>query len=201
MEYELEDVRPRGRAARAITLHLNDEDKEFLEPVDAVSKRAGEVLRTSCPCRSIVSEVKALRTRTKARGRRGREAEGRARRARADQRHPSALAQAPRGRAPTRSTTTFYHKVFHDYDEPLFWIHLNAEYPFNLKGILYFPKLKNEFTASEGVRSSCTTIRCSWRTTSRRSSRNSCMLLKGVIDCPDLPLNVSPLASCRTTAM
>ncbi|MBR1559280.1 MAG: molecular chaperone HtpG, partial [Clostridia bacterium] len=45
----------------------------------------------------------------------------------------------------------FYHKVFTDFEDPLFWIHLNAEYPFNLKGILYFPKIKNEFTASEGV--------------------------------------------------
>ena len=45
----------------------------------------------------------------------------------------------------------FYHNVFHDYDDPLFWIHLNAEFPFNLKGILYFPKLKNEFSSSEGV--------------------------------------------------
>jgi molecular chaperone HtpG len=45
----------------------------------------------------------------------------------------------------------FYRKVFHDYEEPLFWIHLNAEYPFNLKGILYFPRLKNEFSANEGV--------------------------------------------------
>ena len=84
----------------------------------------------------------------------------------------------------------FYHKVFHDYDEPLFWIHLNAEYPFNLKGILYFPKLKNEFTANEGV-IKLYNNQVFVADNIKEVIPEFLMLLKGVIDCPDLPLNVS----------
>ena len=62
----------------------------------------------------------------------------------------------------------FYRKVFMDYKEPLFWIHLNMDYPFNLKGILYFPKINTEYDSRGGHRSSCTTIRCLSRTTSKR---------------------------------
>ena len=85
----------------------------------------------------------------------------------------------------------FYRKVFMDYKEPLFWIHLNMDYPFNLKGILYFPKINTEYDSHRGYDQAYTTIRYLSRTTSRKLFRNSLMLLKGVIDCPDLPLNVS----------
>ena len=84
----------------------------------------------------------------------------------------------------------FYSKVFMDFQEPLFWIHLNVDYPFNLKGILYFPKLRNEFENMEGqiklynnqvfVAENIKEVIPEWL-----------LLLKGVIDCPDLPLNVS----------
>lgn len=84
----------------------------------------------------------------------------------------------------------FYTKVFMDFQEPLFWIHLNVDYPFNLKGILYFPKLRNEFENMEGqiklynnqvfVADNIKEVIPEWL-----------LLLKGVIDCPDLPLNVS----------
>ena len=84
----------------------------------------------------------------------------------------------------------FYHKVFHDYRDPLFWIHLNAEYPFNLKGILYFPKLENEFTASEGV-IKLYNNQVFVADNIKEVIPEFLMLLKGVIDCPDLPLNVS----------
>ncbi len=84
----------------------------------------------------------------------------------------------------------FYHKVFHDYEDPLFWIHLNAEYPFNLKGILYFPKLKNEFTASEGV-IKLYNNQVFVADNIKEVIPEFLMLLKGAIDCPDLPLNVS----------
>ena len=80
--------------------------------------------------------------------------------------------------------------MFHDYDEPLFWIHLNAEYPFNLKGILYFPKLKNEFTANEGV-IKLYSNQVFVADNIKEVIPEFLMLLKGVIDCPDLPLNVS----------
>ena len=80
--------------------------------------------------------------------------------------------------------------MFHDYDEPLFWIHLNAEYPFNLKGILYFPRLKNEFTANEGV-IKLYNNQVFVADNIKEVIPEFLMLLKGAIDCPDLPLNVS----------
>ncbi|MDO4740923.1 MAG: molecular chaperone HtpG [Eubacteriales bacterium] len=84
----------------------------------------------------------------------------------------------------------FYRRVFHVYDEPLFWIHLNAEYPFNLKGILYFPKLVNEFTANEG-KIKLYNNQVFVADNIKEVIPDFLMLLKGVIDCPDLPLNVS----------
>ncbi len=84
----------------------------------------------------------------------------------------------------------FYKKVFHDYDEPLFWIHLNAEFPFNLKGILYFPKLKNEFSSAEGV-IKLFNNQVFVADNIKEVIPEFLMLLKGAIDCPDLPLNVS----------
>ena len=84
----------------------------------------------------------------------------------------------------------FYHKVFHDYDEPLFWIHLNAEYPFNLKGILYFPKLTNDFGTREGE-IKLFSGQVFVADNIKEVIPEFLMLLKGVIDCPDLPLNVS----------
>ena len=84
----------------------------------------------------------------------------------------------------------FYRKVFRDYDEPLFWIHLNAEFPFNLKGILYFPKIKNEFSTSEGV-IKLYNNQVFVADNIKEVIPEFLMLLKGVIDCPDLPLNVS----------
>ena len=85
---------------------------------------------------------------------------------------------------------SFYTKVFHDFNEPLFWIHLNMDYPFNLKGILYFPKLKHEFEMNEGQ------IKLYYNQVFVADNIKEVipeflMLLKGVIDCPDLPLNVS----------
>ena len=84
----------------------------------------------------------------------------------------------------------FYRKVFHDYKEPLFWIHLNMDYPFNLKGILYFPKINTEYESIEG------TIKLYNNQVFvgdniKEVIPEFLLLLKGVIDCPDLPLNVS----------
>jgi molecular chaperone HtpG len=84
----------------------------------------------------------------------------------------------------------FFRKVFHDYNEPLFWIHLNMDYPFNLKGILYFPKLKHEFETMEGQ------IKLYYNQVFVADNIKEVipeflLLLKGVLDCPDLPLNVS----------
>lgn len=84
----------------------------------------------------------------------------------------------------------FYKKVFHDFNDPLFWIHLNMDYPFNLKGILYFPRLKNQYQPLDGQ------IKLYYNQVFVADNIKEVipeflMLLKGTIDCPDLPLNVS----------
>ena len=84
----------------------------------------------------------------------------------------------------------FYRRVFNDYKEPLFWIHLNMDYPFNLKGILYFPKLNNQYDTLEGV-IKLYNNQVFIADNIKEVIPEFLMLLKGVIDCPDLPLNVS----------
>ena len=84
----------------------------------------------------------------------------------------------------------FYRKVFQDYKEPLFWIHLNMDYPFNLKGILYFPKVNTEYDNLEGV-IKLYNNQVFIADNIKEVIPEFLMLLKGVIDCPDLPLNVS----------
>lgn len=84
----------------------------------------------------------------------------------------------------------FYRKVFMDFNEPLFWIHLNVDYPFNLKGILYFPKLTHEFEATEG-QVKLYNNQVFVADNIKEVIPDFLLLLKGTIDCPDLPLNVS----------
>ena len=84
----------------------------------------------------------------------------------------------------------FYRKVFKDYKEPLFWIHLNMDYPFNLKGILYFPKINLEYESAEGV-IKLYNNQVFIADNIKEVIPEFLMLLKGAIDCPDLPLNVS----------
>ena len=84
----------------------------------------------------------------------------------------------------------FYREVFHDYKEPLFWIHLNMDYPFNLKGILYFPKINTEYDSIEGT-IKLYNNQVFIADNIKEVIPEFLMLLKGVIDCPDLPLNVS----------
>ncbi len=84
----------------------------------------------------------------------------------------------------------FYHKVFHDFKEPLFWIHLNMDYPFNLKGILYFPKINTEYESIEGT-IKLYNNRVFIADNIKEVIPEFLLLLKGTIDCPDLPLNVS----------
>ena len=84
----------------------------------------------------------------------------------------------------------FYRKVFQDYKEPLFWIHLNMDYPFNLKGILYFPKINTEYESIEGT-IKLYNNQVFIADNIKEVIPEFLMLLKGVIDCPDLPLNVS----------
>lgn len=84
----------------------------------------------------------------------------------------------------------FYHKTFHDYHDPLFWIHLNMEYPFRLKGILYFPKVKSKVELERGqVKLYCNQVYIADNI--KEVIPEFLTLLNGVIDCPDIPLNVS----------
>ena len=177
MQYDLEDS---DRAARgtSITLYLNDEDKEFANLWTLRS-----TLEKHCqfmPVPIYVSEVKAPKE-----GEEEKEAPA------PEQINDTSPLWLKRPADVTdEEYREFYHKVFHDYDEPLFWIHLNAEYPFNLKGILYFPKLKNEFTANEGV-IKLYNNQVFVADNIKEVIPEFLMLLKGAIDCPDLPLNVS----------
>ena len=85
---------------------------------------------------------------------------------------------------------TFYKELFNDFNDPLFWIHLNMDYPFTLKGILYFPRLKHEFEQTEGtVKLFCNQVFVADNV--KEVIPEFLLLLKGVIDCPDIPLNVS----------
>ena len=84
----------------------------------------------------------------------------------------------------------FYRKVFREFEEPLFWVHLNVDYPFNLKGILYFPKLRQDFGGMEG-QIKLFSGQVFVADNIKEVIPEFLMLLKGVIDCPDLPLNVS----------
>ena len=98
------------------------------------------------------------------------------------------------GKTPSECTKEeyidFYHKVFRDYKEPLFWIHLNMDYPYNLKGILYFPKINMEYESAEGT-IKLYNNQVFVADNIKEVIPEYLMLLKGVIDCPDLPLNVS----------
>ena len=91
---------------------------------------------------------------------------------------------------PNEEYKEFYRKVFMDYKEPLFWIHLNMDYPFNLKGILYFPKINMEYESIEGT-IKLYNNQVFIADNIKEVIPEFLMLLKGVIDCPDLPLNVS----------
>ena len=177
MEYDLEDS-DRTTRGTTITLYLNDEDKEFAE-----LWTLRQTLEKYCqfmPVPIYASEVKAPRE--------GEEEKDAPKPEQINDTHPLWLKRP--ADVKDEEYHEFYHKVFRDYDEPLFWIHLNAEYPFNLKGILYFPKLKNEFTANEGV-IKLYNNQVFVADNIKEVIPEFLMLLKGVIDCPDLPLNVS----------
>ena len=186
MEYDIEDS-DRTEQGTSVVLYINEADKEFLDKWTVSS-----TLEKYCafmPVEIYLDEVKKEEPAEEPK-------EGE------DAPKPS----EPKGpelvnevrplwmKKPSDCTEEeykeFYTKVFHDYDEPLFWIHLNAEFPFNLKGILYFPKLKNEFSSGEGV-IKLYNNQVFVADNIKEVIPEFLMLLKGVIDCPDLPLNVS----------
>ncbi len=174
MEYDME---PSERTERGttITLELNEDDKEFLDLSTLIA-----TLEKYCafmPTPIYAQEIKA-------------DSENAADNAPRQINDPQPLWLKRPNEVTEEEYREFYHKVFHDFEEPLFWIHLNAEFPFNLKGILYFPKIKNEFTASEGqVKLFSNQVFVADNI--KEIIPEFLLLLKGVVDCPDLPLNVS----------
>ena len=178
MSYDMEES-DRTERGTSITLTINDADSDFL---NAWTVRA--TLDKHCafmPVPIYLSEIPEP-------AREGEEAPEKKEPEQVNDPNPLWM------RKPTDCTDedykAFYHKVFHDYEDPLFWIHLNAEYPFNLKGILYFPRIKNELSASEGM-VKLYNNQVFVADNIKEVIPEFLLLLKGVIDCPDLPLNVS----------
>ncbi len=192
MEYDLE-ASERAERGTCITLHISEEDKDFLNLWTLRS-----TLEKHCafmPVPVYLSEIKKEKPE-KPEGEEAETAEAAEVPEVEKQSDPqqinetSPLWMKRPNECKDEEYLEFYHSVFHDMDDPLFWIHLNAEYPFNLKGILYFPKLKNEFTASEGV-IKLYNNQVFVADNIKEVIPEFLMLLKGCIDCPDLPLNVS----------
>ncbi len=178
MSYDMEESDRTARGT-SITLYISDEDADFL---NVWTVRA--TLEKHCafmPAPIYLSEVPEP-------AKDGEEAPEKKEPEQVNDPNPLWM------RKPTDCTDedykAFYHKVFHDYEDPLFWIHLNAEYPFNLKGILYFPRIKNELSASEGM-VKLYNNQVFVADNIKEVIPEFLLLLKGVIDCPDLPLNVS----------
>ncbi len=179
MEYDME---PSDRTVRGttITLYMNEDDKEFLELHTLTS-----TLEKYCafmPTPIFAQEIKPAAE--------PKEGEEPAVELPQQINDPTPLWLKRPSEVTDEEYREFYHKVFHDFEEPLFWIHLNAEFPFNLKGILYFPKMKNEFSASEGqVKLFSNQVFVADNI--KEIIPEFLLLLKGVVDCPELPLNVS----------
>jgi len=190
MEYEI-GASERTERGTSITLYLTDEDKSFLEAYtlrETLEKYCAFmpvpifVSRIEPPKEEAESELDAATDDHEEVSEDGHTAE------QINETKPLWLSRP--NEVTDEQYLEFYRKVFHDYDPPLFWIHLNAEYPFNLKGILYFPKMKNEFSASEGeVKLFSNQVFVADNI--KEIIPEFLLLLKGAIDCPDLPLNVS----------
>ena len=197
MAYEMSDG---GRTERGttITLHIMEDEKEFLD-----GWRVRQVLERYCGYMSTPIYLEDLSTPEEQAAEKhahedgvdvdeGKEPEVKDVQPEAakpvNDTHPLWL-KNPKDCTPEEYKET-YRKLFHTFEEPLFWVHLNVDYPFNLKGILYFPRIKKDFGGQEGE------IKLFNRQVFVADNIKEVipeflMLLKGVIDCPDLPLNVS----------
>ena len=176
LEFELKQSDSRNTRGTTITLFLADDSKEFLEEYTVRS-----VIDKYCSFLPVNIYLETIKTE--------------------ENKEDEVVDTTPINdtnplwlKAPKDCTDEeykeFYRKVFKTFDEPLFWIHLNVDYPFNLKGILYFPKLKNEFELIEG-KVKLYNNQVFVADNIKEVIPEFLLLLKGVIDCPDLPLNVS----------
>lgn len=184
-EYEMEDG-DKKTVGTEITLHLNEDSLEF-----ANEYRAREIIEKYCsfmPVEIYLSKAGEAPKTEKIKDEEGNETEQVVAPVSLSDtnplwmKHPNDCAE--------EEYKEFYRKVFMDYKEPLFWIHLNMDYPFNLKGILYFPKINTEYDSIEGT-IKLYNNQVFIADNIKEVIPEFLMLLKGVIDCPDLPLNVS----------
>ena len=208
-EYTMEEGNKEGRGT-AITLYLNEDSVEFANeyrikevldkycsfmPVEIYFTNADEVLDTEEDDEVIDAEAEEVTEDNKEQSSEENKDGGET------EKKPKKEAPKPINETaplwtkhPNDCTEEeykdFYRNVFHDFKEPLFWIHLNMDYPFNLKGILYFPKLNNEYDTLEGT-IKLYNNQVFIADNIKEVIPEFLMLLKGVIDCPDLPLNVS----------
>ena len=182
-------MRDGGRTQRGTTiiLHIMEEEKEFLDAF-----RVRQVLDRYCGYMSVpiyLEDLNREETKKDPDEPTGTEEEEKEKAEKPiNDIHPLWL-KAPKDCTEEEYKET-YRKLFHTFEEPLFWVHLNVDYPFNLKGILYFPRIKRDFGGQEGE------IKLFNRQVFVADNIKEVipeflMLLKGVIDCPDLPLNVS----------
>lgn len=175
-KYEAESVLKKYCSFMPSEIYLTQEDEELTEMIDPLEKKDSDV---------VIETVKEE-------GKEGEEAKERLK----IKKRPVPLNDTTPlwAKHPNECTKeeylSFYRKVFNDYKEPLFWIHLNMDYPFNLKGILYFPKINMEYESIEGV-IKLYNNQVFIADNIKEVIPEFLMLLKGVIDCPDLPLNVS----------
>ena len=174
MDYSMEPSDSRTSRGTTITLYISEDSKEFLEVY-----RLREILNKYCSFLPVEIYLDDLGDKDK----KDKEEEKPINDTRPLWlKHPNDCTE--------EEYKEFYHKVFYDFKDPLFWIHLNVDYPFNLKGILYFPRLSNQFDTLEGqIKLYCNQV--SVADNIKEVIPEFLMLLKGTIDCPDLPLNVS----------
>ena len=189
IEYEM-DSSNRSERGTTIILHINEDSKDFLD-----KWKLKEIIEKYCyfmPIEIYFEDVEEIK-----------EAEKKAAEEPIEEGKEPETPEEPK---PINDTTPlwlkkpsectdeeykeFYHKVFLDFNEPLFWIHLNMDYPFRLKGILYFPKLKHELESIEG-QVKLYNNQVFIADNLKEVIPEFLLLLKGTIDCPDLPLNVS----------
>ncbi len=188
MQFEM-SASEKAERGTVITLTISEDEKEFLE-----TYRVREVLDRYCGYLAIPVYLKDLAAKPiPAEKKEGEEAEAETEEklpepTLVNETHPLWL-KNPKD-CTEDEYKAFYRKMFHEFEDPLFWVHLNVEYPFNLKGILYFPKLKNDFGAREGE-IKLFSGQVFVANNIKEVIPEFLMLLKGVIDCPDLPLNVS----------
>lgn len=169
VEYEM-DEGSRMLRGTAITLHIGEDGKEFLDPW-----KLKEVIHKYCefmPVNIYFEDAEKEEEDNKP----------------INDTNPLWLKKP--GECTDEDYKNFYHKVFTDFNDPLFWIHLNMDYPFRLKGILYFPKLKHELESIEG-QVKLFNNQVFIADNLKEVIPEFLLLLKGTIDCPDLPLNVS----------